>query len=217
MASPPELRVFGADERAKRLLSTVKHYTNFVKASRRFLWIVLVGLLMVVIAFPLMNKDRAGVRLAFSTDNSVPDEQPIMRNPRFQGVDESQQPFMVTAEYAVQKSVEEIILHKLQADMSSNDGTWMIVQAGSGQLFLEQRKMVLQDKVHFYHDKGYEFETEGMKIDMAAGTAVSDAPVIGQTMAGYIKAGNFSMNDRGQTLQFGGKVEMKIYPNRIDK
>jgi len=199
----------------EKFAQTVTRYTKFVKASRQFLWILLVILLLVVVAYPLMNADRAGVRMAFSTDESVEDEQPIMRNPRFQGVDEEQQPFMVTADYAVQKSVEEIVLHKLKADLSSNDDSWMMVEAGSGQLFLEKRKMLLKDKVYFYHDKGYEFETEGMNIDLAAGQATSDNPISGQTMAGYIKAERFSLKDRGQTMRFDGKVNMKIYPSRL--
>ena len=99
--------------------------------------------------------------------------------------------------------------------MTANDESWMVVRAGSGQLFLEKRKMLLKDKVYFYHDKGYEFETDGMDVDLAAGIATSQSPITGKTMAGHIKAERFSLQERGQTMRFDGKVEMKIYPNRI--
>ena len=193
----------------------INAYTNFVKLFKSSLWIMVALLLLVVVALPIIKEDRAGVRIAFSSDDSLKDEKQIMKKPRFQGMSNDNKPYFVTADYAVQKNDNEIVLHKVKADMVMEDSSWMMITANEGLLDSLGKMLFFSGKVHIFHDSGYEFATEKVKIDTAEENIYSESAVKGHGMAGSISAERFTAYDRGERMLFDGNVKLVILPQQL--
>ncbi len=197
-------------EESLKLLESLGRYTRFVNLSK----IILVGLILLLlgsaVVLPIVKGDAAGIRLIISNTQEVPDSTPVMKNPRFQGTDDKNQPYMVTADSAIQQDKDVVVLKNVKADMTFNDETWMMLRADQGALTLSEKQLVLIGNIRIFHDGGYEMETERMNVDMAQSMAYGDMPLHGQGEIGTIRADRFKAFDRGDRLLFEGNVSLTI-------
>lgn len=133
---------------------------------------------------------------------------------RFYGQDQMGQPFTITAEQAVHTGPkpEEVDLIDLQADMVLNSGMWITVGAPEGLFYHKDKILMLDGGINIFSDRGYEFFTDVILLDLAAGTATSEAPIKGQGPFGVVQADRFRATDMGKKLYFDGSVKGTIYP-----
>ena len=126
----------------------------------------------------------------------------------------SKQTFSITADIAknllnAEKSVE---LEMPKADISLDDGSWLVVTAKNGIYVRLNQTLTLNEQVNLFHDSGYEFRTETADIDLTTGTASGSMPIEGQGPFGRLKAEGFRLVDKGRTTYFTGKSKLTIYP-----
>jgi len=131
----------------KRLLETLTRYSRFVSVSKALLILMTMILVGTVVILPLMRGDAGGMRIVFTATEDSPEEEPVMKNPRFQGTDYKNQPFMVTAESAIQRDKNTIDLTDVSADMTMKDESWLMVTANKGTLALGDKELWLEGKV----------------------------------------------------------------------
>ncbi len=186
-------------------------HTRVVVASRWSLW-VLVGLIVGIIVWIASGNGRDKSRLVFSNISKNEELQNVMEQPRYQGMDEKNQPYTVIADKAVQKDEETIVLHNIRADMNQKEGKWLALNAGEGELDMKSKKMQLYNGVSMFYDGGYEFHTDHAQVDIHGGSAYGDAPVEGQGPTGTLEADGFSVADHAKVIRFNGSVRMKLYP-----
>lgn len=196
-------------------LGKIGRYSRFVKVSKWALAgvVVIVGITM--LAIPAIKSKDDGVRLSFTgvdTEGSGMDTSPIMENPKLQGVDKQNQPFMVTAKTAKQQDANTVLLDAMQADMTLKNERWLTVMAKQGILKLDTSELTLSGNVQMFHDQGYEMKTEKMLVNLEESTGHSDTEVEGNGPMGHIKAARFSVFDRGERIVFNGGVNMTVYP-----
>ena len=197
------------------LFRRLGRHTRFVNISKIALILTTLGLLGIAIIWPLMETDQAGVRINMITVTDEKDqEMPVMKNPRFQGTDNKNQPYLVTADKAVQQDKDHVRLLKVSADMSFEDSSWMLVSANEGILTLSEKDLLLLGKVELFHDGGYEMQTERIRVDIAGGHAYGDHPLRGRGPMGLIEARQFEIFDRGERLVFHGPVRVVIQQER---
>ena len=99
-----------------------------------------------------------------------------------------------------------------KADITTKDGTWLVLTAENGIYAREAKTLKLDGKVNLFHDHGYEFRTDRAQIDLAAGTATGNDPVEGQGAFGHLTATGFQLTNKGRTIQFRGKSKLTFYP-----
>ncbi|MGE0753726.1 MAG: LPS export ABC transporter periplasmic protein LptC [Alphaproteobacteria bacterium] len=188
-------------------------HTRIVVASRRFLW-VLVALMVAAIIWVTVGDNKSdGARLVFS--GSTPDvqnEQNVMMAPRYQGLDEKNQPYVVEADKAVQLDKETVLLYNIKSDISQQDGAWLALDAAEGKMQLDREYLFLHRGVHLFYEGGYEMSTEQAHIDIDKGTAYGESLVQGIAPMGTLQADSFSARDQGKVIEFNGSVRMTIYP-----
>lgn len=199
-----------AQRETDQLLKSIGRYTRFVVFSKMFLGIAASALILSVIIVPVVNKQNEGVRLVFSTIKEKNAALPIMKNPHFQGVDEKNQPYNVTATSAIQQSEDVILLNEVKGDMFVKDGTWLGVSAKSGALNMKQKNMQLNGNVTLNHEQGYEFVTDEVRVNIAKQVAEGDKPIHGKSEIGILDAAGFRIEERGKKLYFKGPVRMKM-------
>lgn len=209
--SPRFSNPLGQSDR-KRLLETLTRYSRFVSVSKALLIVLTAVLVGTVVILPLMRGDAGGMRIVFTATEETAEEEPVMKNPRFQGVDHKNQPFMVTAKTATQRDKNTVDLVSVSADMTMKDTSWLIVTAKKGTLALGDKELWLEGDVTLFHDAGYEMKTSRVLVDLAKSEARGDTEIHGQAAMGRLDAGSFTVFDRGRHLVFHGPVKVVIQP-----
>ena len=195
------------------LLGSIARYTRFVFFSKFFLLIIGIVLLGLVVALPMFNADNDNLRLVMVPAKKMTDTiQPKMSNPRFQGVDNGNQPYTITADSAVQLEGKKVQLANLMADIMLKNKDWVEISADEGILDLPNKKLSLKGKVHLQQDKGYEFNTEIANIDLAKKLATGDQPITGQGSMGILRAKGFELRSDSSHILFTGPVALTLYP-----
>ena len=189
-------------------------YSRFVTLMKYLLPVVALLLIVLVVVWPYLKLNDTRFSIGFTALKVGNVEDPAMINPRFQGADKDKQTFSITADIAknllnADKSVE---LEMPKADISLDDGSWLVVTAKSGIYVRENETLTLNESVNLFHDSGYEFRTESADIDLTKGTASGSVPVEGQGPFGNLKAEGFRLVDKGKTIYFTGKSHLTIYP-----
>lgn len=195
-------------------MASVARYSRFVSFGKRFLWLLIAGVLGLVIWIASRNTGEQGSRLVFSNITQNADMQNVMVNPRYQGLDAKNQPYTVIADIALQKDKENVELSKIRAEMTQNNGVWLALNAGSGEINTASRKMELKNGVEVFYDSGYELHSASAFVDIHAGSAYGNEKVTGQARGGTLEADRFEVIDRGRVIRFNGSVRMTLYPQK---
>ena len=200
--------------RRARQLQQLSLRTKRVLYTKIALVIVFVLVMAVMLLLPLAN-EQSGLRIAFTGPAGTAQKptQPVMERPKYQGVDQKDQPFTVTADRAVQKDTNTVLLSNVQADLTTADKAWISVTSNDGVLQLDKQLLTLNGRVHMFHDAGYEMTTEQVTVNTHTGDAQSVVPMDGQGPAGVFHAQGFNIYDKGQRMVFNGRVTMTLVPH----
>jgi lipopolysaccharide export system protein LptC len=193
---------------------TVRTYSRFVTMMKVLLPVIALVLIVLVVAWPYLKINDARFNIGFTALKVGNVEDPAMINPRFQGADKDRQTFSITADIAknLLKGGKSVELEMPKADISLEDGSWLVLTAKSGIYVRQDETLTLNDQVNLFHDSGYEFRTESAVIDLTKGTASGTVSVAGQGPFGNLKAEGFHLVDKGKTIYFIGKSNLTIYP-----
>ena len=195
-------------------MSVGNRYSIFVGFMKMLLPAVAVALILLVVAWPKFVFDDNRFRLSISKLGPEQAESLTMLNARFDGVDEENRPYTLTADMATQSEREKdlVDLELPKADITLPDGTWLALTAQQGQYRRERQVLDLAGSVSLFHDQGFELRTESARVDLKNGTASGNQPVQGQGETGLIDAEGFRVYDRGERIVFTGKSHMFIFP-----
>ena len=190
-------------------LSLSNRYSLFVGVMKILLPAALV---LLVVAWPRFAIEVEDVRLSVSKLAPSQAENLTMLNARFEGRDEKDQPFSVTADIATQSESDKdlVTLELPKADITLQDGAWLALTARSGEYRKDAQVLDLTGSVNLYHDNGFELRTEAARIHLDLGMAEGANPVQGQSYLGTIQAEGFRVLDRGARIFFLGRSHMVI-------
>ena len=196
-----------------------KTYSRFVSLMKLLLPIIAVILITLVIIWPHLRGDDRRFSIGFSNIELSEAKDPSMINARYVGTDNYNQPFSITADIARQSGEENqnITLEVPKADLTLNDGSWLVLTAVSGFYDKPSQYLELDGAVNLFHDSGYEMHTKSVGLDLANGAAEGHTPVIGQGPFGNINAEGFRLIDKGKTIIFTGKTSAALHLNRMNQ
>lgn len=192
---------------------SIARHTRFVVFSKHVLLLLVVMMVAGIVLLPMLGGEDAGIRIAFSSvERTGGAIMPRMVNPRLQGVDSGNHPFLITAEEAVQPSEGRIDLYRLKADLTLEGESWLALTARKAEVDMISKRMALEGDVAIFHDGGYELHTEEAYVSLDEAAAYGDSGVTGQGPAGVLKSGGFRVYDRGGRMSFTNGVRLTIYP-----
>ncbi len=195
-------------------LSLSNRYSVFVGFMKVLLPATAAALILLVLAWPQFSIEEKGFHLSVSKLAPDQAESLTMLNARFEGLDEADRPFTVTADIATQsENVKDLVmLERPKADITLADGSWLALTAKSGEYHKETQVLDLTGAVNLFHDKGFELRTESARVLLDEGMAEGAQPVQGQSSVGTIQAQGFRVLDRGARIFFLGRSKMVIKP-----
>ena len=159
-------------------------------------------------------EDRA--RVSFRRVLQVAPDSVRVVEPRYQGIDQQERPFNVTADVATQNGgrQEVVELDRPRADILLNDGAWVLLESRKGVYDRERNHLDLSGEVTLWHDDGTMLVTEEAAVQLGAGSASGDAPVAAQGPFGTLTSDGFRLRDRGQVVVFTGKARAVLEGGR---
>ena len=195
-------------------LSLSNRYSFFVGFMKVLLPATAAALVLLVLAWPQFSIEEEGFRLSVSKLAPGQAESLTMLNARFEGIDDTNRPYTVTADIATQSENDKdlVTLERPKADITLGDGAWLALTAKSGEYHRETQVLDLTGSVNLFHDKGFELRTEAARVLLDEGMAEGAQPVQGQSHFGTIQAEGFRVLDRGARIFFLGRSKMVFEP-----
>ncbi len=191
-----------------------ERYTRFVVIAKRGLLVAAAVLLAAVLAYSLQPRQQNANRLAMSfTRLSVVNNDLAMIKPRLTGVDEEGDPYIVTAEEAIQDRLDakHARLKNVQGDVTLKDGAWVSGTAPAGVLDAGRKLLTLTGAISAFSDSGNEAHTTAADINMANGMITGTRAVTGQGPLGTFRADRFRIDRDRKLIYLYGNVHMTIY------
>ena len=135
-----------------------------------------------------------------------------MQNPSLSGFNEDGTGYQVTAAKALQDvtNPRTVTLKSVDGTMTKPDGSKVRVTADDGVFDSEEQWLELTNNIVVATDKGDHAYLNAARVDMKAGTIVSDEPVRAQANSGSIRAKSMEITDSGSHLLFKGKVVVEL-------
>lgn len=191
-------------------VSSRRRFAQFMKFVLPMFAVVLVG---VMVAWPRLTGRENGFRLSFSSVETQ-EFALVMNNPKFRGADAKGQPYVVTADRAIQDSTDskQVTLDKVTGDIILQDGGWVSLSANSGLYHDVAKLLTLHGDISVFGDRGFEFHGIVAEVDLNTSIIASDDRVWGHSALGQIRANGMRIYDKGQRIVFINGVRTTLYP-----
>ena len=202
---------------AKAATPKIASYSSFVSLMKVLLPVVAAALVLLIGVWPHLQTKDDGFRIGLAALETPVSESLAMINARYTGTDKNSLPFSITADLAknLAKGTEIVNLEMPKADMTLDDGTWLVVTAESGIYSRKPRILELVGAVNLFHDSGYEIRTTKARIDLERGTATGTNTVRGHGPFGEMMSEGFDLKNKVKTIRFVGKSKLVLF-SKID-
>jgi lipopolysaccharide export system protein LptC len=197
--------------RARSTALDALRYTKFVGVMKRALQVAAFAVVAAVLGFFLFQRQPAHVTMGFEQLGHV-DNDLAMVKPRLSGQDNDGNPFVITADAAVQdaKNPKRAQLKKVEADLSMGAKGWLNANAASGQVDMNAGMLQLNGGINVFSDEGYELHTASAFVDIKRGLMHGTEEVTGQGPGGILRADHFQLDRNNKLLILTGHVQMTI-------
>lgn len=204
-------KLSGLSRGENRSNTDVHRYTKLIRSLKIILPLIALCIVAVLFTSNMFEGDALAPKALQEDVTPVAGTNQLV-NPRFDSVDEKNQPYTITAESALQNlKSERIALKKPLADIVLNSGQWIALQSDTGEFNQKTQKLHLDENVRLYHDAGYQFSMQTVDIDLKANTAVSDTHVEGHGPMGTLDAKGLQANGETEQLVFIGPAKLVLY------
>jgi lipopolysaccharide export system protein LptC len=203
--------------RTRGTILDAERYSQFVGVMKRVLPLAAAIVVMTVVAYTLIPRpvDR-GMKIEMKGVITI-DNDLAMIKPRLTGADNKGNPFVITADAAIQdgRNARRARLRKVQADMNLDSQRWLSAMAENGFVDADTGKLSLGGGIAVYSDSGYELHTASMHVDLNAGKLAGDHAVTGQGPMGTFRADHFTVDRRRQQIHLYGNVQTTISAGKL--
>jgi lipopolysaccharide export system protein LptC len=189
-----------------------ERYSRFVILAKRGLLIAAGVLIAAVVVYSLQPRQREQLAMSFQRLGVVNNDLAMIK-PHLTGINEEGDPYVVTAERAIQVrgNAKRARLINVEADVTLNDGTWVGATAPYGMLDAAARTLALTGAVAIYSDKGYEAHTTAANVNLHSGMIEGNQTASGQGPLGTFRADRFKIERDNKAVYLYGNVQMTIY------
>lgn len=167
------------------------------------------ALLSSIALWPEFDSTTEEARLAFKRISAEIHGAELI-DARYHGIDDKGRPYTVTAATAQQNGPERIDLTSPKADITLENGSWVMLQAKQGVYRQNSKQLDLSRDVTLYRDDGTTMVTASAAIDMKNSAAAGAEPVHAEGPFGVLDAQGFTLLDKGAIIQFTGPANLLL-------
>jgi len=181
----------------------------YINTSKLLLPVAALLLLASTALWPEFNKAADQARIALTGLRAVLDGARVT-NAHYNGIDEHNRPYTITAATATQRDAEQVDLVLPNGDMTLENGTWLNIKSKQGVYMRKAQQLDLSEDVVLYRDDGTTMKTATATVEMKAGAASSAAQTHVEGPFGTIDAAGFTTLDKGAAIQFWGPAHVLL-------
>jgi len=193
-------------------------YTRFVTWMRRVLPVAVLAIFAIVLTYALYPRTPERISMSYRQVEGLSGDL-TMKKPRLSGTDAKGNPYLITADSAIQegKNSRKVTLETVDADLQYNGARWANASAGKGFIDLDAKWLNVSKGVSLYTDSGYELHTASAMADLDKNTITGRERVVGQGPMGSFVADSFHIDRNKQHVTLNGHVHMKMYPKKVKR
>jgi lipopolysaccharide export system protein LptC len=201
--------------RARSTALDALRYTKFVGVMKRALQVAAFAVIAAVLGFFFFQRQPARITMGFEQLGHVENDLAMVK-PRLSGQDNDGNPFVITADAAVQdaKNPKRARLTRVEADLSLDHNGWINANAARGLVDMKAGALQLDGGIHVFSDQGYELHTASAFVDLNQGVVHGREEVTGQGPSGALRADQFQIDRGSKLLTLTGHVRMTILGNK---
>ena len=190
-------------------------YTQFVGVMKRALPTAAFAVIAAVLAFFFVARQPAKVTMTYEKLGSIENDL-TMTKPRLSGADDKGDPFVITADTAIQdlKNPKRARLKKVEADLTLDKNGWLNADAADGMVDMRAGFLELGGGIDVFSDSGYALHSRSAHIDLVKWIVQGDSQVTGQGPMGTMRADRFHYDHGRHRLTLDGHVQMTLIANK---
>jgi lipopolysaccharide export system protein LptC len=195
--------------RIRTTASEALRYSKFVARMKKILSFGAFGIIALVLGFFFIQRQPRQLSMTYETLGKV-DNDLAMLKPRLTGADQKGNPFVITADMAVQDAhnSKKASLKNLEADLALDKNSWLNARAKSGLVDMTIGKLELGGGIDVFTDSGYVLHTASASMDLKQSVVHGHNTVTGQGPNGTLRADEFHADRNTDTLILSGHVYM---------
>ena len=207
----------GYDWSARVRTTTVEalRYSRFVVLMKRILALGAFLIIAAVLAFFFVQRMPRKVQMSYEQVGRVQNDLTMMK-PRLAGSDSKGNPYVITADRAVQdaRDPKKAVLQNIEADLTLDKANWINARAKSGLVDMTTGQLELYGGIDVFTANGYELHSASASANMKQSVIHGHDTVTGQGPNGTLRADEFHADRATDILTLSGHVQMTLYGSK---
>ncbi len=197
--------------RARSTAMEALRYTQFVGVMKRALPVAAFAVIAAVLAFFFVARQPSKFSMTYEKLGSIENDLAMIK-PRLTGADTNGNPFVITADAAIQdaKNPKRARLKKVEADVTTDKNGWVNANAAAGVVDMKAGSLELSGGIDVFSDSGYTLHSQAASLDLNKWTVHGHSEVTGQGPMGTMRADQFHYDRDSHQLTLDGHVKMTL-------
>ena len=187
-------------------------YSKFVTLMKRVLSLGAFLIIAAVLAFFFMQRQPRQLSMSYEKLGRIENDLAMVK-PKLTGTDAKGNPFVITADMAVQdsKNVKKASLKNLEADLVMEKNSWINGRAKTGMVDMAVGRLELSGGIDLFTDTGYELHSQSASMNLKQSEVHGHEPVTGRGPDGTFRADKFHADRNTNLLTLTGNVRMTLH------
>ncbi len=211
MASDPPRHGFDWSARVRTTTVEAVRYSRYVALMKRLLSLGAFLIIAAVLAFFFMQRLPRQMQVSYEQLGRIENDLTMVK-PRLAGADAKGNPFVITADFAIQDAhnAKKADLRNLEADLTLDKQNWINARAKAGMVDMNTGQLELRDGIDVYTATGYELHSNSASANLKQNIIHGHEPVTGQGPQGKLRADEFHADRATNILTLSGHVHMTL-------
>jgi len=190
-------------------------YSRFVHLMKRLLALGAFLIIAAVLAFFFVQRLPRQLQMSYERLGRVENDLAMMK-PRLTGADAKGNPYVITADMAVQDAhnSKKASLKNLEADLALDSKTWLNAHAKAGTVDMTTGQLELSGGIDVFTATGYELHSKSASANLKQNVIHGHEPVWGQGPNGTLRADEFHADRATDILTLSGHVQMTLFGSK---
>ena len=213
MAAEPNPQRAGYDWSARVRTTTGEavRYSRFVALMKRLLSLGAFLIIAAVLAFFFVQRMPRQLQMSYERLGRIENDLTMVK-PRLAGADTKGNPFVITADRAIQDAhnPKKADLTNLEADLTLDKQNWINARARAGMVDMNTGQLELSGGIDVFTATGYELHSNSASANLKQSVIHGHERVTGQGPQGSMRADEFHADRATNILTLSGHVQMML-------
>jgi lipopolysaccharide export system protein LptC len=211
MAVEPPTQGYDWSARVRTTAMEALRYSRFVALMKRLLSLGAFLTIAAVLAFFFVQRMPRQLQMSYERLGRIENDLTMVK-PRLAGADAKGNPFVITADSAVQDAhnPKKASLKNLEADLTVGQQNWINARAHAGMVDMNTGALELRGGIDVFTATGYELHSNSASANIKQSVIHGHEEVTGQGPQGNLRADEFHADRATAILTLSGHVQMTL-------